>query len=66
MGDRLQTLKHLAGRDERVAPWSPWMQEWHQSKGKAEWLLCGPAGSEFTVKASSQRAGSRQIVATLG
>lgn len=66
MGALVQNLDHLAGRDERVATWSPWMQDWHHTKGKAEWLLRGPAGSEFTVKASAQRAGSKQVSARLG
>ncbi len=61
-----QDLGHLAGRDERVATWSPWMPDWHHPKGKAEWLVRGDAGCTVTITAGAQRAGWKQATVTLG
>ncbi|MCA0457462.1 MAG: M14 family metallopeptidase [Chloroflexi bacterium] len=66
MGKPEQDLGHLAGRDERVATWSPWMPDWHHPKAKAEWLVRGAAGSEITITAGAQRAGSKQAAVKLG
>ncbi len=60
MGTQTQDLGHLAGRDERNAPWSPWMREWNKTKRKVEWLVRAPRGTSLTISASAQRAGSDQ------
>jgi murein tripeptide amidase MpaA len=65
MGEPSQDLGHLAGRDERNAPWSPWLREWHTTQKKAEWLVRAPAGTSLTVIASAQRAGTQQQNVTL-
>jgi len=65
MGVRSQDLGHLAGRDERVATWSPWMPDWHHPKGKAEWLVRADPGSSVTITAGAQRAGWKQAMVTL-
>lgn len=65
MGEQTQDLGHLAGRDERVATWSPWMPDWHQTKAKAEWLVRGQPGSTLTVNVGAQRAGSKTATITL-
>ncbi len=57
MGQSVQTVGHLAGRDERSAPWSPWLREWNQTAKKVEWLVRAPAGAVATLTAQSQRAG---------
>ncbi|MBI1280715.1 MAG: peptidase M14 [Anaerolineaceae bacterium] len=65
MGLQSQDLGHLAGRNERVATWSPWMPDWHHPKGKAEWLVRADPGSEITITAGAQRAGWKQATVTL-
>lgn len=65
MGDAVQDIGHLAGRDERTATWSPWMREWNTPQRKVEWLVRGPAGTSITVTAQSQRAGTQSQVVTL-
>lgn len=60
MGEAEQDLGHLAGRDERTAPWSPWLREWHSPQKKAEWLVRAPAGTSLKVTASAQRAGTQR------
>lgn len=57
MGQREQAIGHLAGRDERTATWSPWMNDWHQTKRPLEWLVRAPNGGTVTVSAGAQRAG---------
>jgi hypothetical protein len=60
MGQPVVDLGHLAGRDERNAPWSPWMREWRQTAKKVEWLVRAPAGTMPTITAQSGRAGVRR------
>lgn len=59
-------LGHLAGRNERFAPWSPWGQQWTDTAGPAEWLVRAPAGTELTLTAVSEKAGTRRASLTLG
>jgi len=61
-----QVIGHLAGRDERVTTWSPWMPDWHDTKAKVEWVVRGAAGSELTLTARAQRAGTQRTVIRLG
>jgi murein tripeptide amidase MpaA len=65
MGGQTQDIGHLAGRDERNAPWSPWMREWSHTKSKAEWLVRASHGVQLAVKASAQRAGTHRREVTL-
>jgi murein tripeptide amidase MpaA len=62
MGQAKQDIGHLAGRDERVATWSPWMRQWSATSKKIEWLVRAPQGAALNLTASAQRAG----VATAG
>ncbi len=57
MGEKVQDLGHLAGRDERNATWSPWLREWHSSQRKAEWLVRAAPGVTLSLEAGSARAG---------
>lgn len=65
MGKTRQTLGHLAGRDQRAAPWSPWMRQWSDTTATVEWLLRGGSGSSVTVTASASKAGRQQEQLTL-
>ena len=57
MGETQQEIGHLAGRDERVATWSPWMRPWSATTKKIEWLVRAPQGAELKLTVSAQRAG---------
>lgn len=65
MGQASQDLGHLAGRDERNAPWSPWLRQWNATAKAAEWLVRAPAGTRLTVTAQAQRAGLQRGQVTL-
>jgi hypothetical protein len=65
MGESTQQIGHLAGRDERTAPWSPWLREWTQTAKRVEWLVRAPAGTEITVMAQAERAGTQRQKVTL-
>lgn len=60
VGQAEQEIGHLAGRDERTAAWSPWLRQWSDTKRKAEWVIRAPQGTQLTLTASAQRAGSKQ------
>ncbi len=56
-------LGHLAGRNQRLYPWSPWGQQWTATKRVAEWLVRGAEGDDVTITATSEKGGThRQIV----
>lgn len=59
-------LGHLAGRNERFAPWSPWGQQWSDTGKPAEWLVRAPAGSTLTLTAVSEKAGTQRATLVLG
>jgi murein tripeptide amidase MpaA len=53
-------LGHLAGRNERTFPWSPWGPTWSPTTKRAEWLVRIPDPARATVRviAASERAGT--------
>lgn len=53
-------LGHLAGRNQRLYPWSPWGQQWSPSARPVEWLLRAPAGTQVTVAAVSEKGGTHR------
>ena len=59
-------LGHLAGRNERKYPWSPWGQQWSPVTKAAEWLVRGEVGSSLTVRAVSEKGGTDERTVTLG
>ena len=65
MGAPTQDIGHLAGRDERKAPWSPWMRQWNQTRKPVEWLVRGESGTPITLAAGAERAGSHRQEVTL-
>lgn len=65
MGEAAANIGHLAGRDERNAPWSPWLQQWSATKKRVEWLIRAPKNTAVTVTASAQRAGTKSAQVTL-
>jgi hypothetical protein len=65
MGAPTQKLGHLAGRDERVATWSPWMRDWNTTRKPVEWLVRAPGGGAVTLTATSGRAGTQRVTVAL-
>ncbi len=61
IGQPTQDLGHLAGRDERRAPWSPWMRAWNTTRKPVEWLV-RTTDRQVTLRASAPRAGTHQMV----
>lgn len=61
INDKQIVLGHLAGRNERLLPYSPWGPQWSPNAGVAEWLLKVPDPTVASVKvhAISERAGSK-------
>lgn len=53
-------LGNLAGRNERYDLWSPWGQQWTDTKRTAEWIIRAPAGTKLTVTAVSEKAGTHR------
>ncbi|CAA9581866.1 MAG: Peptidase M14, carboxypeptidase A [uncultured Truepera sp.] len=66
MNPPLVDLGHLAGRNERLYPWSPWGQQWSPVTKVAEWLVRGEAGSSVTVSAKSEKGGTHRLEVALG
>lgn len=65
MGPRTQDIGHLGGRDERKAPWSPWMRQWSQTRAEVAWLVRAPSHTVLTITARSERAGVQRQEITL-
>lgn len=66
MNPETADLGNLAGRNERLYPWSPWGQQWTANGRPVEWLVRGPAGSAVTVTSHSEKGGTHRVKATLG
>ena len=52
---------HLAGRNERLNPWSPWGQQWSPVTKAVEWLVKVEAGGKVTVTAASAKGGTVRV-----
>jgi len=59
-------LGNLAGRNERLYPWSPWGQQWSANAKPTEWLVRAAAGTALTVTAISEKGGTQRRTITLG
>ena len=58
-------LGHLAGRNERLYPWSPWGQQWTRTTKSAEWLVRLGDGAAVTVTARSEKGGTHRVTRKL-
>ena len=54
-------LGHLAGRNERLYPWSPWGQQWTATTKAAEWLVRMKGTGSVTVTGASEKAGVHRM-----
>lgn len=59
-------LGHLAGRNERLFPWSPWGPSWSRTTTAVEWLVRTSGSGPIVVRVSSERAGSEERTVELG
>lgn len=66
MNPPVADLGHLAGRNERKYPWSPWGQPWSAVTKTAEWLVRGKEGSSVVIRAVSEKGGTDVRKVTLG
>jgi hypothetical protein len=58
---------HLAGRNERKYPWSPWGQQWTAVSRNVEWLIrANSSEAKVTVRAISQKGGTHMLEVNLG
>jgi hypothetical protein len=55
------SLGHLAGRNERLTPWSPWGQQWSASAKAVEWLVKVAESGNLTITAVSEKGGTHRI-----
>lgn len=65
MGKHSQDIGHLAGRDERTSTWSPWLNQWQDTKKKIEWLIKAPQNTVINICATAQRGGVKSQEVTL-
>jgi hypothetical protein len=59
-------LGHLAGRNERLYPWSPWGQQWTATAKVAEWLIRVPGRGLITVTGVSEKGGTARVSCEIG
>jgi Zinc carboxypeptidase len=59
-------LGHLAGRNERLYPWSPWGQQWTATAKVAEWLIRVPGRGLITVTGVSEKGGTARVSHEIG
>jgi hypothetical protein len=59
-------LGNLAGRNERLYPYSPWGQIWTATTKPAEWLVKVPAQGRITVTSQSEKGGTNRKTVAVG
>ncbi len=62
MNPRTVELGHLAGRNERGFPWSPWGPTWSPTTRAVEWLVRvpDPQAARIAVVAAAERGGQHE------
>lgn len=64
--DETVRLGHLAGRNERRFPWSPWGPVWTANAVPARWIVRAPEGHPVEIDVRSERGGVARARARLG
>lgn len=59
-------LGHLAGRNERLYPWSPWGQQWSANARPVEWLVRMDGPGSVTLTSVSEKGGVHRQVVEIG
>jgi hypothetical protein len=62
MNPQTVELGHLAGRNERLYPWSPWGQQWNTTAQATEWLVRINGQGAVTVTVASEKAGTARAM----
>jgi hypothetical protein len=65
MGDAVVDVGHLAGRNGRKYPWSPWGERWQRTARKTEWLVKAHPGAGATIVVHSEKGGKQVAVIPL-
>jgi murein tripeptide amidase MpaA len=68
MNPRTVDVGHLAGRNERTFPWSPWGPAWSPTAQAVEWLVrvADPGAADVRVVATAERAGRHERAVAIG
>lgn len=66
MNPQTAELGNLAGRNERLYPWSPWGQQWTATTKAVEWLVKIPGKGSVTVTGVSEKAGVHRVTREIG
>jgi len=61
MNPQTADLGNLAGRNERLYPWSPWGQQWSATAKPVEWLVRLDGPGSVTVTARSEKGGTHRV-----
>ena len=59
IGSSSTDVGHLAGRNGRKYPWSPWGEKWSRTARPVEWLVRAKAGAKINLVVSSEKGGKR-------
>lgn len=66
MGQPSTDLGHLAGRNGRKYPWSPWGEKWRRTARPVEWLVKVTPGARATLVVRSEKGGVQRQDISLG
>jgi hypothetical protein len=66
MNPQTAELGNLAGRNERLYPWSPWGQQWTATTKAVEWLVKIPGTGSVKVTGVSEKAGVHRATRKIG
>jgi hypothetical protein len=61
MNPQTADLGNLAGRNERLYPWSPWGQQWTATSKFVEWLVRADDNAQVIITAVSEKAGTHRV-----
>lgn len=65
MGDSQADMGHLAGRNGRKYPWSPWGERWSRTAKPVEWLVKAKPGTTVQLVVQSEKGGKQTANITL-
>ncbi len=66
MNPQTVELGNLAGRNERLYPWSPWGQQWTATAKPIEWLVRMDQPGSITITGVSEKGGTQRRTIEMG
>jgi hypothetical protein len=66
MNPQRAEIGNLAGRNERLYPWSPWGQQWTATTRPVEWLVKIEGAGSVTVTSASEKGGTHRVTMQVG